>query len=49
MKILLYLTLGALSVATVYWLLNGDLEALLVWILFYGSSGFKVFEGKQEE
>lgn len=47
MKFLLYLSLGILSAATIYWLLE-DLGALTIWILFYGSSGFQLFEGKRE-
>ncbi len=46
MKFLLYLALGILSAVTIYWLLE-DLGALTIWILFYGSSGFKVLEGKR--
>ena len=47
MKFLLHLSLGVLAAATIYWLLE-DLGAVAIWILFYGSSGLAVFEGKRE-
>ena len=48
LKAILYVTLGILSLATVY-LVVGDEVGTLLWFLFYVSSGFKVFEGKREE
>ena len=37
MKTILYLIFGAALIGTIYVLTNGDLGAMTVWILFYGS------------
>jgi hypothetical protein len=37
MKTLLYPIFGAALIGTIYLLTNGDLGAMTVWILFYGS------------
>lgn len=37
MKIILYLIFGAALIGTIYMLTDGDLGAITVWFLFYGS------------
>jgi hypothetical protein len=37
MKTILYLIFGAVLIGTIYVLTNGDLGAMTVWFLFYGS------------
>jgi len=46
-KVILYVTLGILSLAAVH-VLIGDTAGTLIWFLFYTSIGFKLFEGKQK-
>jgi hypothetical protein len=47
MKVILYVLLGIVSLATVH-VVVGDEVGTLLWFLFYASSGFKVFEGKRK-
>ena len=46
MKVILYVTLGLLSLAAFH-VLVGDTAGTLIWFLFYTSCGFKLFEGKR--
>jgi len=47
MKVILYVLLGIVSLATVH-VVVGDEVGTLLWFLFYVSSGLKVFEGKRK-
>ena len=46
MKVILYETLGILSLAAFHFLV-GDTAGTLIWFLFYTSIAFKLFEGKR--
>ena len=47
MKVILYVTLGILSLAAFH-VLVGDTAGTLIWFLFYNSCGAKLFEEKRK-